>query len=314
MVDLTPDEARERVVTGNRLCSEGPDVRVTDLRPGDGTAGEAPPVPVRVYEGAGVPVATLVYAHGGGWVTGDLDYADELCRFLADRAGVRVVSVDYRLAPEHPYPAGLDDVAAAWAWAATAYDGPLALGGDSAGGNLAAAVALRDERRAAFLVLLYPVLGPPDGASSYRTRERAFPIGAADMRWFFGHYLTGPMPEDPSPDLIPLHAASFAGLPATHVVLAGHDPLHDEGAAFATRAAEAGVPVSGTDHEDLCHGFLRFTAVSEGAREARDRAVEAVRRLAGGEPPATRMPQFLPIIQQTSPPTPDTGDLATPPR
>lgn len=314
MVDLTPEEARARVVSGNRLCSEGPDVQVTDLRP---AGADGPPVPVRVYVGgpsASVPASTLVYAHGGGWVTGDLDYADELCRFLADQAGVRVVSVDYRLAPEHPYPAGLDDLAATWAWAHTAYDGPLALGGDSAGGNLAAAVAVRGERPASYLLLLYPVLGLPDSTPSYRTRAAAFPTGAADMHWFFRHYLAGTRPDGPSPDLVPLHAASFADLPPTHVVLAGHDPLHDEGAAFAAELAGAGVPVSVADHEDLCHGFLRFTGVSEGARDARSQVVDAVRRLAGGEALPARPGQFLPIIQQTRPPTPSAGDPANPPR
>ncbi|WP_203043847.1 alpha/beta hydrolase [Pimelobacter simplex] len=275
MVDLTPSQARERVVAGNRLCSEGPSVAVTDLGPADG-----PPVPVRVYEPAAAPPATLVHAHGGGWVTGDLDYSDELCRFLAD-AGVRVVSVDYRLAPEHPFPAGLDDLAAAWAWTRAAYDGPLGLGGDSAGGNLAAALTLREPDPApAFLLLLYPVLGLPGSTPSYRSRAEAFPIGAADMRWFFEHYLADARPPAPTPDLVPLHAPDLSALPPTHVVLAGHDPLHDEGAAFAATARAAGVPVTVEQHPDLCHGFLRFTAASAGARAARAGVVDAVRRLA----------------------------------
>lgn len=280
MVDLSPTEARERVVAGNRLCAAGPDVSVTDL---DADGGR-PAVRVYVDESAGEPSATLVYAHGGGWVTGDLDYADELCRFLAHDAGLRVVSVDYRLAPEHPFPAPVDDLAAAWAWAHATYDGPLALGGDSAGGNLAAAVALRGVHPAAFLLLLYPVLGLPDGTPSYRSRATAFPMGAADMRWFLDHYAPGrDSPGTASgTDLVPLHAsaAALAGLPATHLVLAGHDPLHDEGADFAAALAAAGGTVTVSSHPTLGHGFLRFTAVSAAAREARSAVVAQARRLA----------------------------------
>ena len=276
MVSLSPAEARERVVLGNRLCADGPDVSVTDLPAGDGR-----PVPVRVYEGDRALV-TLVYAHGGGWVTGDLDYADELHRFLAAEAGVRVVSVDYRLAPEHPFPAGLDDLAATWTWAAATYDEPLALGGDSAGGNLAAALAVRGPQPGpSFLVLAYPVLGRPGGTASYRRRAGAFPTGAADMRWFFEHYLAGQDPGDVS-DLVPISAPHLVHLPPTHVVVAGHDPLHDEGAALVTALDTVGVPATLSDHEDLCHGFLRFTAVSEGARSARSALVAQVKRLAAG--------------------------------
>ncbi|GAA1541036.1 hypothetical protein GCM10009788_49730 [Nocardioides humi] len=277
MVSLSPAEARERVVAGNRLCAAGPDVAVSDHAPGDG-----PPVAVRVYEGAET-TATLVYAHGGGWVTGDLDYSDELCRFLARDAGLRVVSVDYRLAPEHPFPAPLEDLAGAWRWANTEYDGPLGLGGDSAGGNLAAAVALRGES-AAFLLLLYPVLGLPDGTPSYRSRASAFPIGAADMRWFFTHYLAGAVPAEPTADLAPLHATDLGMMPPTHMVLAGHDPLHDEGAAFAAGLRAARVAVTLVEHPELCHGFLRFTSASAAARAARSRIVEKMRRIAGPSP------------------------------
>lgn len=288
MIALSPAEARERVAAGNRLCAGGPAVTVVDRAPAEG----GPPVPVRVYE-AGAPVATLVYAHGGGWVTGDLDYSDELCRHLAADSGVRVVSVDYRLAPEHPFPAGVEDLAAAWAWAAEEYDGPLALGGDSAGGNLAAAVAHRatgTDGPPSYLLLVYPVLGLPDSTPSYRTRSSAFPIGAADMRWFFRHYLAGATAPGPSADLVPLHAADLTGMPPTHLVLAGHDPLHDEGAAYAARLTQAGVAVTVADHPDLCHGFLRFTAVSAAARQARSTLTEAVRRACAAPGPEILAP------------------------
>lgn len=278
MVELPVAEVRERIVTGNRLCSGGPGVAVRDLRPGDDDA----PVPLRIYEGA-ERAGTLVYCHGGGWVTGGLDYADEFCRFLAADAGVRVVSVDYRLAPEHPFPAPVEDVAAAWRWTSDHLSGPLGLGGDSAGGNLAAALSHRlrgTEAAPTYVVLLYPVLGLPDHTASYRTRAGAFPIGAADMRWFFGHYTSWEQRETAPVDLVPLHAEAFAGLPPTHLVLVGHDPLHDEGAAYAARLSAAGVPVTVEVHPDLCHGFLRFTGASAAARAARSAAVTAVGRLA----------------------------------
>jgi acetyl esterase len=273
---LTPSEARERVAAGNRLCNDGPAVSI------DEPAGS--PVPVRVYEGP-VARATLVYAHGGGWVTGDLNYADEVCRHLAAEAAVRVVSVDYSLAPEHTRPAAVDDLATAWRWVAHRYPGSLALGGDSAGGNLAAVLAGElagsEDTTPDFLLLLYPVLDLPRDRGSYINQAGGFPIGEREMRWFFRHYLGG-VDVDPAGDvperLVPLRAP-VTGLPRTHLVLATHDPLHDEGADFAAQLREAGVPVTVRDHEDLCHGFLRLTAASKSARDARDELVATVARL-----------------------------------
>ncbi len=279
MIDLPPAEVRERIVTGNRLCSAGPEVVIRDVADGEDGA----PVGLRLY---GTPDrTTLVYAHGGGWVTGGLDYADEFCRFLAAEADVHVVSVDYRLAPEHPFPAPLDDLAAAWDWAAARYGGPLALGGDSAGGNLAAALALRlrlrnAAREPAFQLLIYPVLGAPGVSDSYTTRADAFPIGAADMHWFFDHYVGRDARDAAGSDLLPLAADDLSGLPPTHVVAAGHDPLHDEAISYAARLKDAGTVVSVQEHPALCHGFLRFTGASDAARAARASVVKSVRRLA----------------------------------
>jgi len=242
-------------------------------------------VDVRLY-GSADAATTLVYAHGGGWVTGDLDYSDELCRFVAAR-GVRVVSVDYRLAPEHRFPAAYEDMLTATQWASAAFGG-VGVGGDSAGGNLAAATALALRDRAdvavAFQVLVYPVLDTDVTGGSYVSQAQAFPIGAAEMRWFLDHYLDGKPRDDDR--VAPLRAASLVGLPRTHVVVAGHDPLRDEGRAYARRLAEAGVPVTAELHPSLCHGFLRFTGASSGARSARDRLVEQVVALAADAAPA----------------------------
>ncbi len=278
-------EVRQRIVTGNRLCSAGPEVPVRDIAGAEGGA----PVPLRLY-GEADGRTTLVYAHGGGWVTGGLDYADELCRFLASAAGVQVLSVGYRLAPEHPFPTPLEDLAAAWRWASERYAAPLAIGGDSAGGNLAAALALRlrgSKRPPTFQVLLYPVLGLPGDTASYVSNADAFPIGATDMHWFFDHYVAATERAGAGADLAPLAATDLRGMPATHLVVAGHDPLHDEGVAYAERLRESGAQVTLRDHPDLSHGFLRFTGASAAARLARDAIVEDVRRLAQSRPYAS---------------------------
>jgi acetyl esterase len=276
LIELSPAEARERVRGGNRLCADGPaEVDTADVvAEHDGRR-----VDVRVYEAAGAAV-TLVYAHGGGWVTGNLDYSDELCRFVAS-GGVRVVSVDYRLAPEHPFPAAFEDMLTATLWASGTY-GRVAVGGDSAGGNLAAAaaLALRDQPDVAlaFQVLVYPVLDTDVTQGSYVSNAGAFPMGAADMRWFLDHYVEAEQRGDHR--VAPLRATSLTGLPATHLLVAGHDPLRDEALAFAHRLTEAGVPVTSELQPSLCHGFLRFTAASSGARAARDRLVERILALA----------------------------------
>lgn len=280
MVELEPAVVRDRIVAGNRLCSAGPETPVRSFSADEDGA----PVPLRIYEPSGA-TSTLVYAHGGGWVTGGLDYADEFCRFLAQTAGLRVVNVDYRLAPEHPYPSALEDFSRAWEWAHERWSGPMAVAGDSAGGNLAASLSQRlrgSEAAPTFQVLLYPVLGPVDATASYRTNAAAFPTGAAEMRWFFDHY-AGPGSDSmelPDPDLFPLQATDVSGLPPTHVVVVGHDPLHDEGMAYVDRLASSGVPVDYVRHPTLCHGFLRFTGASQAARSARDEACRAVARLA----------------------------------
>ena len=280
---ITPTEARERVRAGDRLGAGGPSGVETAVVTAEHEGGQ---VVVRVYEAPGATV-TLVYAHGGGWVTGDLDYSDELCRFVAS-GGVRVVSVDYRLAPEHPFPAAFEDMLTATRWASGTF-GTVAVGGDSAGGNLAAAVAvaLLDEPVGplAFQVLVYPVLDTDPTRGSYVSHAGAFPIGAADMGWFIDHYVgTGPRDDV---RVAPLRATALAGLPPTHLVIAGHDPLRDEALLFAELLAGAGVPVTAQLLPSLCHGFLRFTASTSAARAARDQLVARILGLASEAAPQT---------------------------
>lgn len=280
MTETSVDENRSRIVAGHRLCSSGPQVGTEELKvPG---SADRPPMSVRVYTPDEDVVATLVYLHGGGWFTGDLDYPDELCRFLAKDARLRVVSVDYRLAPEHPYPLPLDDAEAALAWAAAEFtEGPLGISGDSAGGNLAAAALLRAREagpQVDFQVLVYPVTDSNFDRDSYRSCAESFPLGRADLEFCFEHYVPGPA--DRADVQISPVRADLTGMPPALVVVAGHDPLHDEGVAHAARLQECGVPVTLVDHPTLCHGFLRFTGASPAAAAARDDLVSRVSRLA----------------------------------
>lgn len=275
LVDMSPTQARARVSAGDRLCTGGPDVDVVD-----GLIGS---VPVRTYSPGGAGSGTLVYAHGGGWVTGDLYYSDQLCRHLSHDLGLSVVSVDYRLAPEHPWPAGLEDLDEVWAIVRAQETGWCALGGDSAGGQLAAGLSHRlrtaPASRPDALLLVYPVLGPPGSTPSYVTQATAWPTGAADMRWFWDHLVPGDPPRDAPAEMFPGLAAELHGAPPTHLVLAGHDPLHDEGAEFAQRLRAAGVHVSVSDHPSLCHGFLRLTGACPAAHDALAEVVRSAGRL-----------------------------------
>ncbi|MFI8823080.1 alpha/beta hydrolase [Streptomyces sp. NPDC053431] len=226
-----------------------------ELPPGSADT-EANGVPVRVYEGEGELV--LVLAHGGGWVLCDLDTHDRLCRALGAATGATVVSVDYRRAPEHRFPAAGDDVYTALEWAAAKYPGrPLVVAGDSAGGNLAAATALRARDHGgpplAGQLLLYPVLDHRlDGVSAEAYAEGFFHT-TAHMRWYWEQYL-GPDgdPVAASPGL----ADDVSGLPPALVVLADCDPLRDEGLAYARRLSASGVVARVQLHPGVFHGFL----------------------------------------------------------
>ncbi|OUZ10116.1 hypothetical protein BHE97_08655 [Aeromicrobium sp. PE09-221] len=267
---LSPAEARERVSAGDGACDDGPAVRVIE----DIDIGDAPALRIRRYDD-GASRATLVYAHGGGWVTGDLEYADELCRQLASQASLQVLSVDYRLAPEYPFPAAVEDVDTALSWAVIhGGDQPVYVGGDSAGGNLAATIAQRRDEVAG-LIAIYPVVDHDQTRMSYRENDQGFPIGSADMAWFFDHYAPRDVRDDPR--VSPLRGIG-ADHPRTFLLTAGHDPLCDEGFAYAERLAALDVGVEHRHEPALCHGFLRSTGVSAGARAARDRLVVDIAR------------------------------------
>jgi acetyl esterase len=235
-------------------------------------------VPCRAYtpvSGAGgESLPTLAWFHGGGWVIGDLDTADTTARKLCNRSGCRVVSVDYRLAPEHPHPAAVDDC---WAvvqeLAATSSGAPLAVGGDSAGGNLAAVVSLLARDAGIPLrhqLLVYPVTDVSVESASYAENGEGYFLTADSMRWFIGHY-TAP-DQRTRWQVSPLLAPELAGVAPAHVVTAGFDPLRDEGDAYARRLADAGVPVEHEQVGSAVHGFFAMGSVTAVADEALDRA------------------------------------------
>jgi acetyl esterase len=245
------------------------------------------------------PCGALVWFHGGGFVLGSLDSHDGLCRALASRARVTVVSVDYRLAPEHPFPAAVDDAVAATRWvlahaAELGVDGAaVAVGGDSAGGNLSAVVtqALREDRaRPAFQLLVYPATDMTRGFPSHKFFRDGFILTEASIDWFLRHYLADPTKRT-DPRASPLLASDLSRLPPALVITAGFDPLRDEGDAYAERMRRSGVQVQHVRAESLLHGFITTGgSVREAARildlAARSLSVALAGRATTAEKPA----------------------------
>jgi acetyl esterase len=250
--------------------------------------GPESPVPLRAYRPDAADPATTVFYHGGGWTLGTLDSVDVVCRRFARRTGTVVLSVDYRLAPEHPFPAAVDDAHAALAWAADHADAfgadpdRLAVAGTSAGGNLAAATALRAREtggpEVAQQALLYPILDHALDTDSYDENAEAPLLTRADMAWFWEQYLRSPV-DGHNPFASPLRAPDLAGLPPATVLTAGYDPLRDEAAAYADRLDDAGVDVERHHYPALAHGFLSLASDVPAADGAFDRLAERVRAL-----------------------------------
>ena len=246
-------------------------------------AGPAAPIPVRVYSPGGGDAPVLVYFHGGGWVLGSVATAHGVCSTLARGSGCVVVSVDYRLAPEHPFPAALDDAWAAVEWAAAnaaevgGRPGALAVGGDSSGGNLAAVVALRARDAGLPLagqLLVYPVLDADFEASSYRAYAEGFGLTRAGMEWFFDQYV--PDGDRFRPEISPLRCSDLAGVATALVITAEYDVLRDEGEAYAQRLSAAGVPVQLSRYGGMIHGFFRLPGVIDRGHDALDEAATAI--------------------------------------
>ncbi len=250
--------------------------------------GAAGAIPIRVYSPVAAgndPMPALVYYHGGGFVIGNIETHDGLCRMMANEGGFRVISVDYRLAPEHKYPAAFDDAFAALQWveshaAEIGVDaGRIAVGGDSAGGALAAEVAQAAKAKGglslAAQMLLFPVTQIGAETSSLREFAVGYFLEKETLDWFYASYL--PSGADLSdPKISPLRAKDVSGLPPAFVMLGGFDPLHDEGMQYADKLRAAGVKVTVADHSDMVHCFVYLQAVLPQAHEALAAAARAV--------------------------------------
>ena len=243
-------------------------------------------IPARVYaDGTDGGRPILVWYHGGGFVIGDLETADRTCRKLARGTGAVVVSIDYRLAPEHPFPAGPDDCLAALQWMVD-HAGELggdpariAVGGDSAGGNLAAvtAIAARDNGVALrHQLLVYPVTDCTMSSASYESNGEGYLLTADGMDWFIDHYLCGGA-DAKDPRVSPLFADDVKGTAPALVITAEFDPLRDEGEAYAERLRDAGVDVELHRFDGQIHGFFGLAAITEGASKAMALAVASVK-------------------------------------
>ncbi|WP_136601519.1 alpha/beta hydrolase [Salinigranum halophilum] len=238
-------------------------------------------VPVRVYvpEETEAPYPTFVYLHGGGWVFGDLDSHDATCRALTNASGRMVVSVDYRLAPEHKFPTPLEDCYTALEWlfddaiAMQVDTDSVAVGGDSAGGNLAAAVSLlardRDGPSIERQVLIYPVTNHTFDTRSYEENAEGYLLTKGAMEWFWDHYLETGI-DGKNPYASPMLARDLSDLPPATVITCGFDPLRDEGAAYASRLEEANVPVSHRNYDDAIHGIAQMLVDPMDLSRARD--------------------------------------------
>jgi acetyl esterase len=254
-----------------------------------GPAGE---IKLRAYTpvaSGGAALPALIFFHGGGWVIGDLETHDATCRTLANETGARVIAVDYRLAPEHKFPAAAEDAYAAAKWvetnASTLGIDPnrIAVAGDSAGGNLAAVVCLMAKQkggpRIVHQLLIYPVTQFKADTGSMSSFAEGYFLEKKTMHWFFDQYAPGVDPNDWR--LSPLAAPDHAGLPRAYIITAGFDPLRDEGKAYADKLNRAGVAAVYLDYPGMVHGFFNMSAVIPTAREAIADAAKALRQAFG---------------------------------
>jgi acetyl esterase len=286
---LTVQEARAGMRSMIPVKGDGPNVgRVVD-RAIQGPGGE---IPVRIYWPEGVePFPVVVWLHGGGWVLGDLDTADSTCRNLTVKSGAIVMSVDYRLAPENPYPAAVDDAYAAVSWAAANAQeiggdvGRVAVGGDSAGGNLATVTALQAKRDGGpalcYQLLVYPVTDGKMSYPSYQENGTGYQLTADTMQFFYELYLGDRDPADPLVSPLYASAEDIAKLPPALVITAEYDPLRDEGEAYARRLEQAGVTVKLTRYDGQIHGFFGLDAFIDAGKTALDEAAAALRAAFG---------------------------------
>jgi len=282
--DLSPDEARKKMLDLAPPVDPLLAVNRVEDRIIPGADGE---IPIRLYYPAGdAPLPTLVYFHGGGWVIGDLDTHHGFCHALAKTSGCLVVAVDYRLAPEHRYPAAVEDAYAATKWVAEnaaliqADPDRFAVCGDSAGGHLAAVVAFmaRDLEgpRIDLQILIYPITDCSFDTPSYDENKDGYMLTRDLMKWFWNHFIEN---EDQANDpyVSPLRAENLSDLPPALIITAEYDPLRDEGESYGKRLQQAGVNVTMSRYPGVIHAFIRMTARLDKAKEALAEVAGALR-------------------------------------
>lgn len=271
---VTPEVARDMMRASIAAAPKSADLPVMASVNNEQLDGPHGAIPIRRYLPEGDVLGTCVYCHSGGWVIGDLDAGDNLCRRLAGLASVEVISVDYRLAPEHPFPIPLDDAYAVVQWA-SALGRPLVVAGESAGANLVAAAAIRarDESGPAIVaqLLASPVTDHNFETASYGSvGDKNWLLSRADMQWFWGHYCPDVAARD-KPLASPLRIENAEGLPQAMVVVAELDPLRDEGLAYAELLSAHDVPVSVVEGKDMLHAyFFAASAIPEVAQSVAD--------------------------------------------
>ncbi len=293
---LTPDEARQAYMNSRKLLQPVPE-EVAESR--DTVApGPHGDIPVRLYRPAGTEASAvlpaLIYYHGGGWLLGGLDSHDVVCRRFANAAQCRIVSVDYRMAPEHKFPAAVDDCAAATSWAvANAASlgidpSKVAVGGDSAGGNLAAVIAImaRDGTLppVVFQLLIYPATDMMMTSVSSQAIRDGVPLTSSTMKWFIDHYMRSKADERDW-RASPLRANDLSGTAPALVLTAGYDPLRDEGIAYAQRLEREGVRVIHIHYSDQVHGFMSMGKMIRAADQAIDQMAAALKKAVWPPPP-----------------------------
>jgi len=287
-----PEESRARYRASTPVYA--PETQALKLVEDFGVPGPAGPVPVRLYQPEalldGTVLPVLIFLHGGGWVFGDLDSHDHVCRALAHEAAMVVLSVDYRLAPENPFPAAVDDCMAVLRWVTANAEGiggdpaRIAVGGDSAGGNLSAVTALQargdDEAAVAFQLLVYPSTDFEADTPSLHENADGYLLTQAAIEHFAGLYVpAGTDRRDPR--ISPIYG-DLAGLPPAHVITAEFDPLRDEGAAYAEALKAAGVDVTYSLYPGMVHGFMRMGALVDDANAAIQESAKRMRDVLTG--------------------------------
>lgn len=285
MHHLTPEKAREQILAMRANKGDVEAVGKVEDRSIKGPGGD---IPIRIYtpNGRG-PFPLLVYFHGGGWVVGSIETVDASCRALTNLANCITVSVDYRLAPEHKFPAAPDDCYAATTWtalnAASIHGDPsrMAVAGESAGANLAAAVALMAQERGtpsiALQLLLYPVIDYACNTPSCRENGEGYFLTTEMMKWFWNHYLRNAA-DGENPLASPLRAKRLQALAPAAIYTAEFDPLRDEGAEYAKKLREAGIAVEYKCQEGLIHGYMGMAKAVEPAGKALQEAAAALKK------------------------------------